>query len=67
MQGKLVIDGMCSRIGRGGASLMSITIIQICGGVLASAFIAGWLAIAIGASCVFATLKLGLLVDKKSA
>lgn len=67
MQGKLVIDGMCSRIGRGGASLMSITIIQLCGGVLASAFVAGWLAIAIGASCVFATLKLGLLVDKKSA
>ncbi len=66
MQGKLVIDGMCSRMGRGGASLMSILLIQVCGGVLASAFIAGWIALAIGASCVFSTLKLGLLVDRKS-
>ncbi len=66
MQGKLVIDGMCSRIGRGGASMMSLLLIQICGGVLASAFIAGWLAIAIGLSCVFSTFKLGFLVDKKS-
>jgi len=66
MQGKLVIDGMCSRMGRGGASLVTILLIQLCGGVLASAFVAGWLAIAIGGSCVFATLKLGLLVDKKS-
>lgn len=66
MQGKLVIDGMCSRMGRGGASLMSILLIQICGGVLASAFVAGWIALAIGASCVFSTLKLGLLVDRKS-
>ncbi|MBP7073909.1 MAG: hypothetical protein KBA81_00805 [Rhabdochlamydiaceae bacterium] len=66
MQGKLVIDGMCSRMGRGGASLMSILLIQVCGGVLASAFVAGWIALAIGASCVFSTLKLGLLVDRKS-
>jgi AAA family ATP:ADP antiporter len=66
MQGKLVIDGMCSRMGRGGASMMSLLLIQICGGVLASAFIAGWLAIAIGVSCVFSTFKLGFLVDKKS-
>ncbi len=66
MQGKLVIDGMCSRIGRGGASLVSIVLIQMAGGVLASAFVAGWLAIAIGVSCVFSTLKLGLLVERKS-
>ncbi len=66
MQGKLVIDGMCSRMGRGGASLMSLLIIQLCGGVLASAFVAGWIALAIGASCVFSTLKLGLLVDRKT-
>ncbi len=66
MQGKLVIDGMCSRLGRGGASLLSIILIQIGGGVIASAFVAGWLALAISASCVFSTLKLGLLVEKKS-
>lgn len=66
MQGKLVIDGMCSRLGRGGASLMSLLLIQLCGGVLASAFVAGWIALAIGASCVVTTLKLGLLVERKT-
>lgn len=65
MQGKLVVDGMCSRMGRGGASLLSILIIQLCGGVMASALVAGWLAIIISASCVFSTLKLGLLIDRK--
>lgn len=66
MQGKLIIDGMCSRLGRGSASLVSILLIQICGGVIASAFMAGWVALAIGTSCVISTLRLGLLVDKRS-
>jgi AAA family ATP:ADP antiporter len=67
MQGKLVIDGICSRVGRGSASLLSIVLIQLAGGVLASAFVAGWIALIIGASCVLSTLKLGLLIDRKSA
>lgn len=66
MQGKLVIDGMCSRFGRGGASMLSIVLIQICGGVLASASIAGLIVIAIAASCVLSTFKLGNLVEKKT-
>lgn len=66
MQGKLVIDGMCSRLGRGSASLMSLFLIQLSGGVIASAFAAGSIALIIGASCVFSTLRLGLLVDKLS-
>jgi AAA family ATP:ADP antiporter len=66
MQGKLVIDGMCSRMGRGGASLLSILLIQLCGGVMASVFVAGWLALAISASCAFSTFKLGLIVDRNS-
>ena len=66
MQGKLVIDGMCSRLGRGGASMMSILLIQVCGGVIASAFAAGSIALLIGVSCVFSTFRLGLLVDRKS-
>lgn len=65
MQGKLVIDGMCSRFGRGGASILSITLIQICGGVLASAGIAGALALLIAGSCALATSRLGTLVDKQ--
>jgi len=66
MQGKLIIDGMCSRIGRGGASMLSITLIQICGGVLASASVAGVLVLAIATSCVLSTFKLGTLVEKKA-
>jgi ATP:ADP antiporter, AAA family len=64
MQGKLVIDGMCSRVGRGSASLISIVLIQACGGVLASTVIAGPLVLIIATSCVISTLKLGSLVEK---
>jgi AAA family ATP:ADP antiporter len=66
MQGKLVVDGMCSRMGRGGASLISITFAQMCGGVLASAPFVGPLVVLIGISCVLSTVRLGKLVDNKS-
>jgi AAA family ATP:ADP antiporter len=66
MQGKLVIDGMCARLGRGSGSLFSIILIQFCGGVLASVPIAGLISLAIATSCVAATSSLGLLVDKRT-
>lgn len=66
MQSKLVIDGLCSRIGRGGASFMSIFLIQVCGGVIASAFAAGAVALIISTSCVLSTLRLGILVERIS-
>lgn len=66
MQGKLVVDGMCSRVGRGGASLVSITFAQLCGGVLASAPFTGPLMLVIGISCVLSTIRLGKLVENKS-
>jgi AAA family ATP:ADP antiporter len=66
MQGKLVIDGMCARIGRGGASFLSLILIQICGGVIATVPIAGAIALSIAASCVFATTKLGVMVEQRS-
>ncbi len=65
MQGKLIIDGMCARIGRGSASFLSLSLIQICGGVLATVPIAGAIAISIAASCVFATSRLGTLVEER--
>ena len=65
LHGKLIVDGMCSRLGRGSSSLISILLIQICGGVMATVPIAGSLAIAISATCVFATSRLGNLVDEK--
>lgn len=66
MQGKLIIDGICSRIGRGGASVLSVGLIQIFGGIMASAFAAGTIAIAVSFSCVLSTFKLGLLVEKQA-
>ena len=35
IQGKLVIDGICARVGRGSASFVSLMLIKICKGVLA--------------------------------
>jgi AAA family ATP:ADP antiporter len=66
MQGKLVIDGICSRLGRGGASLLSLFLIHVCGGVVASSLAAGSIALVIGVSCVSSTLRLGTLVEKLS-
>ncbi len=66
MQGKLVVDGMCARLGRGSGSFLSLALIQICGGVLATAPIAGTLALLIAGSCVLATKRLGALVDDKT-
>jgi len=66
MQGKLVVDGMCARLGRGSGSFITLLLIQLSGGVLASAPIAGGLALLIAGSCVVATSRLGLLVDSKA-
>lgn len=66
MQGKLIIDGICSRIGRGGASVLSIGLIQLFGGIMASAVVAGTIAITVSATCVFSTLKLGFLVERQA-
>jgi len=65
MQGKLVIDGMCARIGRGSASFLSLMLIQVSGSVLATVPVAGGLALFISASCVAATSRLGKLVEEK--
>lgn len=67
MQGKLVVDGMCARLGRGSGSLLTLMLIQVCGGVLATAPIAGAIALLIAFSCVLATSRLGALVEGKTA
>jgi AAA family ATP:ADP antiporter len=66
MQGKLVVDGMCARLGRGSGSFLSIALIQLCGGVLASAPLAGGIALLIAFSCVLATSRLGKLVEQRT-
>ncbi len=67
MQGKLVVDGMCARLGRGSGSFVAIMLVQIAGGVLATAPIAGTLAVLIAFTCVLATSRLGRLVEKRAA
>ncbi len=64
MQGKLVVDGMCARLGRGGGASITLGLIQIFGGVLAMVPIAAGLVVAIAGSCAFATSRLGRLVEQ---
>lgn len=67
MQGKLVVDGMCARLGRGSGSLLSLFLIQVCGSVTATVPLAGGIAIAIAFTCALATSKLGILVEEKTS
>ncbi len=67
MQGKLVVDGMCARLGRGGGSLLTLVLIQLSGSVLATGPIAGAIATLIAFSCVLATSRLGGLVEKQAS
>ncbi len=67
MQGKLVVDGMCARIGRGGGSFLTLALVQIFGSVLATAPLAAGISLLIAFSCVLATFHLGALVEKKTA
>lgn len=64
MQGKLVVDGMCARLGRGGGACITLGLIQVFGSVLAIVPVAGGLAVLIASSCAFATSRLGALVER---
>lgn len=66
MKGKLIIDGICARMGRGGASVLSIGLINLCRGVRASSLLTGIIAIAITLSWVLTTQKLGKHLEKES-
>lgn len=63
MKGKLIIDGLCARLGRGSASMMSIILIKVSGGVIASSLATGIIAIGLGVSWVISTCKLGKQID----
>jgi AAA family ATP:ADP antiporter len=59
MHGKVVIDGICARIGRGTASCMSLTLAKIFGGVMASSSIGGAIAIGFILSWLKSSCSLG--------
>lgn len=65
MRGKLVIDGLCSRVGRGCSSVLSIGLIGIFGGVIASSFVSGLIAIGMAVSWLRSSLKLGKAASPK--
>lgn len=66
MNGKLVVDGLCSRVGRGTSSLLSLTLITVTGGVIASAFASSIIAIGFTISWIVSTFQLGKTIDKPS-
>jgi AAA family ATP:ADP antiporter len=63
VQGKLIIDGICARLGRGSSSGISLLLIHICGGVLASSLISGVIVIGVACGWLWATKKLGLKLE----
>ena len=67
MQGKLVVDGLCSRFGRGGSSILSIALIQVFGSVMATSSFSGMFALIVSFSCLLATTSLGFLVENFQA
>jgi AAA family ATP:ADP antiporter len=64
MRGKLVVDGLCARMGRGSASMISIGLITMGGGVVASSLFAGLIAIGMGVSWVISAVNIGKLIDQ---
>lgn len=63
IKGKLVIDGIGARLGRGGSSAISLLLIHICGGVLASSLISGVVVIGVASGWIWATRALGLKLE----
>lgn len=63
MKGKLVIDGLSARIGRGAASFLSISFIFFTGGIMASSLLTGIVAISTCISWIRNSLKLWQQLD----
>lgn len=66
IQGKLIIDGIGARFGRGTASFVSIVLIQTFGGIKACALLMGLIAVATAISSTWATFRLGKLVEEQN-
>ncbi len=67
MKGKLIIDGIGSRMGRGGSSFISIVLFLALGGPMESAIFIGILAIVISAISIPAARYIGQEMDKTAA
>ncbi|MCH9617641.1 MAG: ADP,ATP carrier protein 1 [Chlamydiia bacterium] len=65
MKGKLVIDGLCAKFGKGASSGAAISLISISGGLMASASLTGIIAIGICLSLIISTDRLGAQLNGK--
>lgn len=66
LRGKLIVDGICARFGRGSGSFLSLSFIALFGGVLASSLAAGFVALGVAISWILSTSQLGKLIEKKN-
>ncbi len=65
IKGKLVIDGICSRLGKGSSSLLSILLIRLFGSPIGSALLTGVISMTFTLAWIGATFRLGKMVDGK--
>jgi ATP:ADP antiporter, AAA family len=66
LKGKLVIDGVCARFGRGGSSVLSILLIGAFGSIIASSALSGILALFMTLTWILATHQLGNQIDNQA-
>lgn len=64
MNGKLVVDGLSARVGRGTSSLLSLGLLTFTGGVIGSAFASSIIAIGFTISWIVSTFQLGKTIEK---
>ena len=65
LKGKLMIDGLGARLGRGGSSALSLLLIEICGGVLASSLVSGIVVIVVAGGWIWVTQRLSESIESK--
>ncbi len=63
-KGKAVVDGLASRFGKSGGSLISIMLIGLCGGIANTIPYVSVIMLVVLFAWIYATLKMGIIVDK---
>jgi AAA family ATP:ADP antiporter len=61
VEGKLIVDGLCARFGRGGSAVASLVCMGFCGGILGSALWVGLLALVAIGGWLWSVRRLGSL------
>jgi AAA family ATP:ADP antiporter len=64
MKGKIVIDGLCSKFGKGASSATTLGFVSLSGSLMASSYLTSIVAISIALSLIFSTKVLSNELDK---